>query len=135
MPSGLGTSLPRTAQENTLYILKNVTVVETKLESDSDYHLPLTDPATGATMEAEIPFPPCATTAAATYCYSTHGRHTLEGIITPTGSYQPVNKTATLIGPALFDMLHGSASAAPNGIEIHPVLAICFGQDCDPLAD
>jgi hypothetical protein len=32
-------------------------------------------------------------------------------------------------------MLHGSASAAPNGIEIHPILAICFGQDCNPLAN
>lgn len=138
VPSGLGSSLPRTAQENTLYILKNITVVETKLESDSDYHLPIKDSATNATMEAEISFPPCTKNIESNgpfYCYLTHSRNTLEKIITPTGSYQSINQTATIIGPAFFDMLHGSASAAPNGIEIHPILAICFGQDCDPLAN
>jgi hypothetical protein len=135
VPAGLGTGLARSAEENTLYILRNVTVVETKLESDSDYHMPLKDLATGATMEAEIPFPPCAKSTSVTYCSDTHARHTLEALLTPTGSYQQVNQTATIIGPALFDMLHGSASAAPNGIEIHPVLALCFGQDCDPLAN
>ncbi len=134
VPTGLGTGLQRTAQENTLYILRNVVVVETKLESDSDYHMPITDPVTGAHMEAEIPFPKCTNSAVATSCSVTHPRHVLESIVMPTGSYQQINKTATIIGPALFDMLHGSANAAPNGIEIHPVLALCFGQNCDPLA-
>jgi hypothetical protein len=135
VPPNLSTSLPRTGPENTLYILRNITVIKTKRESDSDYHMPIMDPATGATMEAEIPFPPCGDTGSPFYCYTTHSRAALEKIITPSGSYQPVNRVATLIGPAFFDMLHGSASAAPNGIEIHPVLALCFGQDCDPTLD
>jgi hypothetical protein len=135
VPPGLGTNLPRTAQENTLYILRNVTVIETKLEPDSDYHMPIKDPATNATMEAEIPFPPCGQMSSPFYCFDTHARASLERIITPTGSYQSVNQVATIIGPAFFDMLHGSANAAPNGIEIHPVLAVCFGMDCDPTAN
>jgi len=136
VPSGLGTSTPRTGPENTLWILKNVTAVETKLESDSDYHIPIKDPVSGATMEAEIPFPKnCVQTTSPFYCFTTHARAALEKVITPTGSYQPINQPVTIIGPALFDMLHGSSGAAPNGIEIHPILAICFGTDCNPLAN
>ena len=28
----------------------------------------------------------------------------------------------------------GGQPFAPNAIELHPILAICFGQDCDPLS-
>jgi hypothetical protein len=34
----------------------------------------------------------------------------------------------------VFDSLHGQPGAAPNGVEIHPVLAVCFGKGC-ALAD
>ncbi len=44
----------------------------------------------------------------------------------------------TVIGVGLFDTYELTsctlpAGFAPNGIELHPVLAICFGQGCDPL--
>ncbi len=38
-------------------------------------------------------------------------------------AYQPI----TVVGPAFFDFLHGQDGLAPNGIEIHPVLAIGVG--------
>jgi hypothetical protein len=146
VPSGLGTSTPRTAPaETTVWILRNVWAIETKLESDSDYHIPIQETQTGgATMEVEIPFPgstsaPCDSNVGGTnnpfHCFHTHARAALEKVITPTGSYQPIGQYVTVVGPALFDMLHGSASAAPNGIEIHGILALCFGLNCDPTAN
>ncbi len=137
VPSGLSSGTPRTGPEWNVYYLKNVTLTGIKLESDSDYHHPLRDPATGATMEVEVPFPGCVNSGSPFYCYITHARGADEAVLLPTGSYTPPppqDATISVIGVAFFDMLHGSASAAPNGIELHPVLGICFGQDCDPMA-
>ena len=40
------------------------------------------------------------------------------------------HETVSLAGPAYIDYLHGQMGVAPNGIEIHPVLAMCFGKGC-----
>jgi hypothetical protein len=119
--------------EDTLYVLKNVTLLETKLEPDSDYHMPVTDGT--SSMETEIPFPGCVGGQSPWGCEITHARAALEQVLKPTGSYQNVNQTVTIVGVGFFDMLHGSASQAPNGIELHPVLALCVGVDCDPFAN
>ena len=138
VPSGLGASTPRTGPEFNTYLLRNVAFLDTKLEADSDYHLPIQDPVTGATMEIEIPFPgTCVQIDSPFYCFITRSRGGLENVLLPTGSYQAppaADSTISVIGVAFFDLLHGSASAAPNGIELHPVLGICFGVDCDPMS-
>jgi hypothetical protein len=36
----------------------------------------------------------------------------------------------SVAGVGYFDYMHGQFGAAPNGIELHPVLAICLGQGC-----
>jgi hypothetical protein len=33
-------------------------------------------------------------------------------------------------GVGFFDRIHGQTGIAPNGIELHPILGICFGQNC-----
>jgi hypothetical protein len=41
------------------------------------------------------------------------------------GRFQP-NIPVTVTGVAFFDPLHGQEGVAPNGIELHPLLAIQF---------
>jgi hypothetical protein len=41
----------------------------------------------------------------------------------PTGSYRTITGTATVSGVGFFDRIHGQRGVAPNGIELHPVLA------------
>lgn len=134
-PAGVntGSSSRLDAAENTVYILRNVTLIKTKLEPDSDYHLPITDGT--ASMETEIPFPNTCTQGSPWTCEITHARAALEKVVTPGGSYVSVNQPVTIIGVGFFDTIHGSASQAPNGIELHPILAMCVGQDCDPYAN
>jgi hypothetical protein len=42
------------------------------------------------------------------------------------------DEPVTLFGVGFFDVIHGQRGVAPNGIELHPVLGICFGAGCTP---
>jgi hypothetical protein len=110
--------------ELTEFTLKNVTVTKVKLESDSDYHLVLTD-STGATMVAEIPAPQCVQGTSPWTAQIAAARRVIDPQYGDAGSF-----TATLAGIAFFDVPHGQTGDAPNSIELHPTLAICVGQDC-----
>jgi hypothetical protein len=110
--------------ELTAFTLKNVTVKEIKLESDSDYHLVLTD-ATGATMVAEIPSPNCVQGASPWAAQIAAARRIAEAQYGHPGAF-----VATLVGVGFFDNPHGQTGGAPNAIELHPTIGICIGQDC-----
>jgi hypothetical protein len=116
--------------ERTVYQLTNVSVTFAKLESDSDYHLIVSDGQ--RTMIVEVPFPGCAGDASPLRCRVTHARAATDTIgPTTTGSRRGL--TATIVGVGFFDFIHAASDGqAPNGIELHPVLAICFEQDCTP---
>jgi hypothetical protein len=113
--------------------LTNVTLVKFRLESDSDYHLVLNDGS--ATLIAEIPDPACvsggpfaaAITAARRAFDATYTVDTSLGIPTP---WQTAGVPVTLTGVSFFDVPHGQTGMAPNAIEVHPVMSICFGRDC-----
>ena len=108
--------------------LTNVTLTQYKVESDSDYHLGI---VTGSTqMEAEIPSTNCAGTSGAFAAAIKSARAAFDAKFTATGSYQNANIPVTITGVSFFDMPAHGANGAPNGIEIHPVLSICFGLDC-----
>jgi hypothetical protein len=113
--------------EVTTYRLENVTLTELKKESDSDYHLVLDD-GLGHTMIAEVPVPECAM-ASSLLCLITHARHAADGLVGRSGV------VVSLVGIGFFDYLHNQTGVAPNAIELHPVLGLCAGQDCDPTAD
>jgi hypothetical protein len=49
-----------------------------------------------------------------------------------TTSPQNPAATVTVVGVGFFDILHGQTGVAPNAIELHPVLQICFGKGCTP---
>jgi len=110
--------------ETTVWVL-NATLVEYKLESDSDYHLVLSD-ASGNTLIAEIPLPACVGSGSPFLSGITNARNQFNARFTPTGSFQTANIPVKITGVGMFDFLHGQTGVAPNGIELHPVLDIVF---------
>jgi hypothetical protein len=38
------------------------------------------------------------------------------------------DERGSIVGVGFFDVIHGQRGVAPNGIELHPVLGICFGM-------
>jgi hypothetical protein len=107
--------------------LTNVTLTQYKSESDSDYHLGIVSGS--AQLEAEIPSPACASGSAFAAALA-KARTDFDAKFKVTGSYQQANIPVTITGVAFFDMPAHGANGAPNGIEMHPLLSICFGQDC-----
>jgi hypothetical protein len=116
--------------ENTLYRLRNVQLSVVKLETDSDYHFVLTDGT--RTMIVEIPFVGCVGPSSPFHCLITHARAQGD-TLSPATTGRRVGLTVTVVGVGFFDAIHTTPDGqAPNGIELHPVLALCFGADCTP---
>jgi hypothetical protein len=115
--------------ETTVWQLTNVTLTELKEESDSDYHMVLSDGS--KTLIAEIPFTSCST-ASAWACFLSRARSEVDVAYTVTTSPIYPAVTVTVRGVGFFDFIHGQNGVAPNGIELHPALEVCFGKDCTP---
>ncbi len=91
-------------------------VVRIKLEQDSDLHLILADPDDRRLrMIAEVPHPDCAIGSGHEEQYR-RVRQALRAI--------PAGAQIELVGVAFFDRAHGQAGAAPNQIELHPILDV-----------
>jgi hypothetical protein len=91
-------------------------LLKVKREQDSDLHLlvaDLNDPS--KRMIAEIPAPDCALGSGHEDEYKV-ARETIAAV-------HP-NAVLEIIGVGFFDFLHEQKGAAPNGIELHPVLSI-----------
>jgi len=117
--------------EKTAYLLSNVTLKQFRREStDSDYHIVLQ--AGSSTMIAEIPSPSCVDGGPFLDVIK-KARAALDAKF--PGAESNFNWTTpgtpvTVRGVGFFDFAHGQTGAAPNQIELHPVIAICFGQNC-----
>jgi hypothetical protein len=118
--------------ETTVFQLKNTTLAAIFEASDTDYHLLLSD-GSGHTMIAEAPNPSCAS-GSALLSQITSVRNAIDAAIPNiTTSPTPVNQTVAIEGVGFFDYHPNFAEdQAPNGIEIHPITAICFGTNCTP---
>jgi len=102
----------------------NATLTLFKLETDSDFHLVVAD-ASGATMITELASPDCDSGS----LWSTqiaHARTAFTAKFTPTSTFTTVSIPVVVTGVGMFDFAHGQTGAAPNQIELHPVLDICF---------
>jgi hypothetical protein len=110
--------------ETTLWVL-NATLTKYKLESDSDYHLVLSDSA-GNTMIAEIPLPSCVGSGSPFASGISHARAQFNAMFTATTSFKTTSTPVRITGIGMFDFLHGQTGVAPNGIELHPVIDIIF---------
>jgi hypothetical protein len=119
--------------ETTLYALRNVRLVYHRLESgDSDYHIVLLSP-TGTQMITEIPYPGSCTSGSTWQCLISRARANIDAQFKPQLDVgHSVNYVVSAIGVGFYDPEHGQFGALPNGIELHPILAICFGAGCDP---
>jgi len=119
------TTMPRYAgvEDKTYKVICNITIK--KAEADNDYHLVLSDGT--HTLIGEIPDPTCS--AAATSAYVNQyiaARNFIDTYIGP-GSYSSVNiPQVEVYGVAFVDPPHGQTGAAPNNLEIHPILQINF---------
>lgn len=97
-------------------------VREYKSEADGDYHLVLMDiDDTTLTMIAEIPDPTCSRVKKSKFnkCYK-KSRKAFESYIINSKKIQ--SGVYRIVGVCFFDKMHGQLGAAPNGIEIHPIL-------------
>ncbi|HEY6351498.1 MAG TPA: alkaline phosphatase family protein, partial [Candidatus Angelobacter sp.] len=110
--------------ETTLWVI-NATLTLFKLESDSDYHLVIQD-ASGNTMITEIPAPMCVGSSSPFLSAITSARAKFDAQFTATTSFQTANIPVQITGVGMFDFPHGQTGAAPNQIELHPVLDIIF---------
>jgi hypothetical protein len=119
------TSLRRAGAERTVYRV-TAKLEAMKREDDSDIHLVVTDPAHGGSMIVEFPASYCDVGASsAVRARMTKARSDLAkacGGEARSGFVQ-LSGTATITGVGFFDLLHGQAGVAPNGIELHPALS------------
>ncbi|GAC1526432.1 MAG: hypothetical protein NVS2B16_34700 [Chloroflexota bacterium] len=103
------------------------TLLRTKIENDSDYHLVLADSG-GRTMIAEIPSPSCTASRSPFIHQIRYVRSTFSAHFHPGPFWQRGHWPVTITGVGFFDFQHGQSGVAPNAIELHPVLAIKYGS-------
>lgn len=122
-PASLPDSRLGGAERHTYRIV--VRLVAAKFEGDSDIHLVVADPHTGGTMIVELPALGCTkhATPAARKLMERARAALLRACGDPGSNFAELRGTATIVGVGFFDFLHGQRGVAPNGIELHPVLA------------
>lgn len=119
--------------ETTEFVV-DATLIEYKLENDSDYHLVIKD-AQGNTMIAEVPDPACVASTSPFANLIKTARQQFDAKYNATTSFQTVSIPVRLSGVGFFDFLHGQTGVAPNGVELHPLLNIVFNPSTGGTAD
>ncbi len=130
LPANGGGTGRESPTETTIYELKDVVLTELKSESDSDYHLVISDGTN--TMIAEIPSPQTCASTSTWACFISNARSKIDAAYNVSSTPQFPSVTMTIRGVGFFDVLHGQNGVAPNAIELHPVLQLCFGAGCTP---
>ena len=131
-PASLPPNSRMSGTESTEFVLRDVLLTAYKLETDSDFHLVIQDPASGQTMIAEIPDPACVPSSSNWYPLITAARKAMNAKFTVGSSFSTTATTISIRGIGFFDQAHGQRGLAPNAIELHPVLGVCFGAGCTP---
>lgn len=114
--------------ELTTFELRDVELTSFQRAPDNDIHLVLSDEH-GHTVIAEAAPPFCTDKASPWRSRIVAARAVIEDVIGPAALGWG-HWIVSVAGPGYLDTVHGQPSAAPNGIEIHPLLAICFGRGC-----
>jgi hypothetical protein len=123
-----GTSEPRiTGLEFQVYTV-NCTIKALRTETDNDYHLVLNDPNHSTeTMIGEVPDPTCSVAASSAHVNQFIAARNWVSTHVGTTTNTNLNiKNVVVTGPAFLDPPHGQSGAAPNNLEIHPIINICF---------
>ena len=98
-------------------------------QSDGDYHFVVQN-AAKQTMIVEIPDPDCARQSRLLPQIEA-SRAAADAQFGGTFRKLRTNMTMSVRGIGFFDFYHSQFGQARNGIELHPVTAICFGRNCD----
>ena len=104
--------------------INNTTLAAIKLEDDGDLHLRLRS-STGKTMIAEIPRPGCVSSSSLWKTGITAARNYVTGRYWVSLSrWHYLYEKIDIKGLGFFDEEHNVTGAAPNKIELHPVIYI-----------
>ncbi len=125
-PASLPSNGRVSPRETTQYRLSG-TLTKYVRESDSDYHLVITD-SSGRTMIIELPASNCVGAGSPFGPGISRARQQFDARFTATTSMKTTSTAVTVKGVGFWDFLHGQTGVAPNGIEVHPVLDITFGS-------
>jgi hypothetical protein len=110
--------------EDSTYIVTCKITIK-KAEADSDFHLVLSNGS--QTLIGEIPDPICASVAASPYACQFQACRNFINAHIASGNVSNVNiPQVTVTGVAFVDPPHGQTGAAPNNLELHPILNIYF---------
>jgi hypothetical protein len=123
-PSSLPENNRIAPYETTTWVVA-ATLTKYKRETDSDYHIVITD-HDGNTMITEAAAPFCLGTGDPLALLIMQARNQFDNHFSATTSFQTVSVPVRITGVGFFDFLHGQTGVAPNGIEIHPLLNIVF---------
>jgi len=106
--------------------IDRVTLVAVKLEDDGDLHLRLRS-STGKRMIAEIPRPRCVSSASLWKTGIKSARYAVTSRYwVSLYSWHYIYRSINIRGLGFFDEEHNVTGAAPNDIELHPVIHIRF---------
>ena len=122
-PKRIGPRRARGTERTTFRVIGRL--VEMTLQEDLDIRLVIADPKTGATMVAAFPSPSCTqgATRKARARMSRARAALVAACGAPTSSPQRLSGTGQITGVGFFNPVLGDAGGAPNGIELHPVVA------------
>ena len=110
--------------EDSTYIVACKITIK-KAEADSDFHLVLSNGS--QTLIGEIPDPICASVAASPYvCQFQTCRNFINAHIASGDVFNVNIPQVVVTGVAFIDPPHGQTGAAPNNLELHPILNIYF---------
>jgi hypothetical protein len=110
-------------EDSTYIVTCNIPIK--KAESDSDFHLVLSNGT--QTLIGEIPDPICASVAASPYACQFQTCRNFINAHFAAGNVSGVNlPPITVTGVAFVDPPHGQTGAAPNNLELHPIINIYF---------
>ena len=106
------------------------TIIAFKMEQDGDYHIVIQG-TSGNTMIVEIPDPdPDFVTDSLFKDQITAARQAFDAQLGKGEAFmQQVSQPATITGIGFFDRMHGQTGVAQtNGLELHPVIGVSFGN-------
>jgi hypothetical protein len=118
------TSMTRTAPVETTTYITNCTITIKKAETDNDYHLVLQDANGTTTMIGEIPDPACAAAASSPFVNQYLACRNFIDAHVASGNVTGLSLKVTVKGIGFIDPPHGQTGAAPNNMELHPIIDI-----------
>jgi hypothetical protein len=120
------TSMLRTGPVETTTYVTHCNITIKKAETDADYHLVLDD-GSGHTIIGEIPDPTCSAAAGSPYVNQFLAARNFIDAHIASGNVSSVNIAPVVVtGVGFVDPPHGQTGAAPNNLELHPIIDIHF---------